>query len=120
MSSAINMEIKSIIIDSCIGAIIVLLLFMEMTIVIGLDNSTYNNCIDIDCLKEKLKRICEEGSAPSYLDCKNILRCIDAGEQEIMRECVNGYPADNETELCNSQDLLYRSWCEYTRGAIPK
>ena len=26
----------------------------------------------------------------------------------------------NETETCNSQDLLYRSWCVYARGAIPK
>jgi hypothetical protein len=114
------MEIKSLIVGSCIGTIIVLLWFMEMTIVIGVDNSTYNNCIDIDCLKEKLKRMCEEGSAPSYLDCENILRCIDAGEQEMVSECVKAYPANNETESCNSRDLLYRSWCEYTRGAIPK
>ena len=61
-----------------------------------------------------------ERKAPSYLDCENILLCIDAGEQEMMRVCVKGYPADNETESCNSQDLLYRSWCNYTRGAIPK
>jgi hypothetical protein len=87
---------------SCIGIIINLLFFMEMTIVMGIDNSTDNNCIDIDCLKEKLKKICNDGSAPSYLDCENILRCIDDGEQEIMRECVKGYPADNETESCNS------------------
>jgi hypothetical protein len=84
------MKIKSVIVSSCIFAIVNLLFFMEMTTVIGLDNSTYNNCIDIDCLKEKLKRICKEGSAPSYLDCKNILRCIDGGEQEIVR-CAKGY-----------------------------
>ena len=119
MSSLINMEIKSVVVGSCIGAIIVLSFFMEMTIVMGLDNSTDNNCIEIDCQKEKLKRMCMEGTAPSYLDCENILRCIDAGEQDIMSECVKGYPADNISR-CNSQDLLYRSWCDYTRGAIPK
>jgi hypothetical protein len=64
--------------------------------------------------------MCREGTAPSYLDCKIILRCIDAGEQEIMQECVELYPANNESRSCNLQDLLYRSWCEYTRGAIPK
>ena len=93
MSSLINMEIKSVVVGSCIGAIIVLSFFMEMTIVMGLDNSTDNNCIEIDCLKEKLKRMCMEGTAPSYLDCENILRCIDAGEQDIMSECVRGYLA---------------------------
>jgi hypothetical protein len=103
------MEIKSVIAGSCIGAMAILLFFMEMTMVMGINNSTYNDCIDIDCLKEKLKRICKEGTASSYLDCKNILRCSDAGEQEIMRECVKGYPVDNETDSCNLQDLLYRS-----------
>jgi hypothetical protein len=83
-------------------------------------SNTHENCIDIDSLKEKLRLICEPDPKPEYLDCENILRCIDAGEQQIMRECVKGYPADNETESCNSQDLLYRSWCEYTRGAISK
>ena len=91
-----------------------------MTIVPLAQGSTDDNCIDIDCLKEKLKRMCKEASARSYLDCENILRCIDAGEQELMRECVKGYPADNESRSCNSQDLLYRSWCDYTRGATPK
>ena len=61
-----------------------------------------------------------EGTAPLYLDFENILRCIDAGEQEIMSECAKRYPADNESRSCNSQDLLYRSWCNYTRGAISK
>jgi hypothetical protein len=83
-------------------------------------SNTHENCIDIDCLKKKLRLICETDPKPEYLDCENILRCIVAGEQEIMRECVKQYPADNETESCNSQDLLYRSWCEYTKGAIPK
>jgi hypothetical protein len=85
-----------------------------------LDARDNNTCVEIDCLKELIKRNCMEGIAPSYLDCENILRCIDAGEEEILRECVKGYPADNESRLCNSQDLLYRGWCDYTRGAIPK
>ncbi len=115
-----DMKKKSVIVGSCIVAVIGLSFFMETTIVMGIHNSTDNNFISIECLKEKLKEICKEGSAPSHLDCENILRCIDAGEQEIMRECVKGYPADNMSRSCNSQDLLYRSWCEYTRGAIPK
>jgi hypothetical protein len=36
------------------------------------------------------ERICKEGTAPSYLDCDNILRYIDGGEREIMR-CAKGY-----------------------------
>ena len=83
-------------------------------------SNTRENCINIDCLKEKLRLICETDPKPEYLDCENILRCINAGEQEIMRECAKQYPADNESRSCNSQDLLYRSWCDYTRGAIPK
>jgi hypothetical protein len=55
-----------------------------------LATSSDENCIDIDCLKER--QMCREGVAPSYLDCDNILRCIDGGEQEIMK-CVRGYPA---------------------------
>ena len=117
------MKKKSVIIGGSTATIIGLLLY-SLTIVSLAQGSTDGNRIDIDCLTEKLKRMCKEGSAPSYLDCENILRCIDGGEQEIMRECVRGYllllHLLNETETCNSQDLLYRSWCEYTRGAIPK
>ena len=58
-----------------------------------LATSSDENCIDIDCLKERLKQICKEGAtAPSYLDCDNILRCIDGGEQGVMK-CAKGYPA---------------------------
>jgi hypothetical protein len=120
MSSLLNIEIKSVIVVSCIGVIVGLRFFMETANVLGIENSTDNNCIDIDCLKELIERMCIVGKAPLYLDCENILRCIDAREQEIMSECVKRYPADNESRSCNSQDLLYRSWCEYTRGAIPK
>jgi hypothetical protein len=82
--------------------------------------SASSNCVDIDCLKKRLRLICENDPKPNYLDCKNILRCMNVGEQEIMRECIKAYPADNETRACNSKDLLLRSWCNYTRGAIPK
>ena len=54
--------------------------------------SSDENCIDIDCLKERLKQMCREGAAPSYLDCNNIIRCRDHGEQEIMK-CARGYLA---------------------------
>jgi hypothetical protein len=76
--------------------------------------SASSNCVDIDCLREKLRLICETDPKPDYLDCHNILRCMNAGEQEIMRECVRDYA------VCNSHDLLARSWCDYTRGAVPK
>jgi hypothetical protein len=77
-------------------------------------------CADIDCLKERFKLICEKEPKPNYLDCENIMRCTRVGEQEIMKECIKAYPADNDSRACNSQDLLLRSWCDYTRGAIPK
>jgi hypothetical protein len=109
---------KNVIICGSIGIIIGLSLlvsaFAEPSI------SASSNCVDINCLKEKLRLICETDPKPDYLDCQNILRCIDAEEQELMRECVKAYPADNESRSCNSQDLLLRSWCDYTRGAIPK
>jgi hypothetical protein len=112
---------KKKIIGSSIGTVIGLFL-LAAAIVAALQSASAsnNNCVDIDCLKEKLKLICESDPKPNYLDCQNILRCIDAGEQELMRECVKAYPADNESRSCNSQDLLLRSWCDYTRGAVPK
>jgi hypothetical protein len=79
-------------------------------------SATSNNCINIDCLQEKFKRICENGL---YLDCKSetILRCIFAslgGEEQEIMQCVEDY------SVCNSNDLLARSWCDYNRGSIPK
>jgi len=118
MLSLSNLKKESVIIGSSIGIIVGL--FLLKTVVAVPSTSVSNNCIDIDCLKEKLRLICEIDPKPEYLDCENILRCINAGEQEIMRECVKQYPADNESRSCNSQNLLYRSWCDYTRSAIPK
>ena len=118
MLSLTDLKKESIIIGSSMGIIVGL--FLLKTVVAVPSTSASNNCIDIDCLKEKLRLICETDPKPEYLDCENILRCINAGEQEIMRECVKQYPADNESRSCNSQDLLYRSWCDYTRGDIPK
>ena len=77
-------------IGGSIGTIVGLFLLMTAVTVPSV-NASNNNCVDIDCLKEKLKRMCKEGSAPPYLDCENILRCINAGEQEIMRQCTRGY-----------------------------
>lgn len=60
--------------------------------------------------RQKLERICKDDTAPPYLDCENILRCIDAGEQEITQECVRGYSlVENEIRIYNSPNLLYRS-----------
>ena len=111
------MKKESVVIGSSIGIIVRLFSFKDSHCS---TTSVSNNCIDIDCLKEKLRRICETDPKPEYLDCENILRCINAGEQEIMRECVKQYPADSDSRSCNSKDLPYRSWCDYTRGAIPK
>ena len=41
------------------------------------------------------------GNSAFILDCENILRCIDAGEQDIMSECVKRVSADNISR-CNS------------------
>jgi hypothetical protein len=106
---------KSVIIGSSSIVTIVGSFLLVTVIAVQSVSASNNNCVDIDCLR----LVCEK-QKPEYLGCENILRCIDAGEQEIMRECVRGYPADNESGSCNSQDLLLRSWCDYTRGAIPK
>ena len=63
---------------------------MAAVIVSSVTASNYD-CVDIGCLKENLRRICQ--SDPKYLDCENILRCMGAGEQEIMR-CAKGYLAN--------------------------
>jgi hypothetical protein len=115
------MKKKSVIISSSIGTIVSLFLSMTYVGVVPSVSSSNNSCVDIDCIKEKLRQICETNPKPEYLDCQNILRCMDAGEQEIMRECARAYSLlENETRICNSQDLLLRSWCDYTRGTIPK
>lgn len=88
MPSLIDMKKKSLIIGGSTATIIGLLLY-PLTIVPLAQGSTDDNCVDIDCLKEKLKRMCREGAAPSYLDCDNILRCRDHEEQEIMK-CARG------------------------------
>ena len=56
----------------------------------GREDDSIDTHVDIDCLRQKLERICKEGTTPSYLDCENIHRCIDAGEQEIMK-CAKVY-----------------------------
>jgi hypothetical protein len=115
------MKKKSVIMGSSLGSIVGLFLLVAAAAA-GLQSTiaSHANCVDIDCLKEKLRLSCETDLKPDYIGCQNILRCMDAGEQEIMRECVESYPTDNESSACNSQDLLARSWCDYTIGAIPK
>jgi hypothetical protein len=103
------MKKKSVIIGANISTTVALFLLVTALAVPPVSASN-NDCIDIDCLKQKLERICKEGTAPPYLDCGNILRCIDAGEQEIMRECARGYlllQLQNETETCNSLTIMY-------------
>ncbi|MGH9974950.1 MAG: hypothetical protein ACRD8Z_03820 [Nitrososphaeraceae archaeon] len=109
MPSLMDMEKKSVIIVGIIGNTVGLFLLVTAAVAVS-SVSASNNCIDIDCLRQKLERICKDGTAPSYLDCENILRCIDAGEQEIMRECARGYSlVENEIRIYNSPNLLYRS-----------
>ena len=83
------------IIGGIIGNIIGLFFLVAAVIVTSVSASN-NDCADIDCLKQNLERICKDGSAPPYLDCENILRCMHGGEQEIMK-CVKMYPAANQT-----------------------
>ena len=75
-------------------AILALAILVVIPISGVLATSSDENCIDIDCLRKRLKQMCKEGAAPSYLDCENILRCMDGGEQEVMK-CAKEYPAAN-------------------------
>ena len=59
-------------------------LFLLVTTVAVSSIGASNNCVDKDCLKEQLRLICESDPKPKYLDCENILRCVDAGEQDII------------------------------------
>jgi hypothetical protein len=92
VNAVIGMQKKGMIISGIIlcsiAGIFVLVIAVEAPSV----NAT-NDCIDIDCLKEKLRQICQGDPKPEHLDCKNILRCIDVSEQEIMR-CAKGYPVN--------------------------
>ncbi len=53
---------ESVVIRSSIGIIVGL--FLLKTVVAVPSTSASNNCIDIDCLKEKLRLICEPGPKP--------------------------------------------------------
>ena len=87
------MKKKSLIVSGTIGTIVGL--FFLMTAVVVPSVNTSNNCVDIDCLKDKLRLICETDPKPEYLDCENILRCMDKGEQEVIR-CARAYQAIEE------------------------
>jgi hypothetical protein len=105
----------SVIIDGIIGSIVGLFLLVTAAVVPSVSAS--NNCVDIDCLREKLERICKEGTAPPYLDCENIFRCMNGGEQEIMK-CAKVYllsVCDLYNNNSSFDDMLLHSWCEYDR-----
>jgi hypothetical protein len=97
----------------CVNTILIVGLLFLATFAAAVPSVNASNCVDIDCLKEKLRLLCKTDPKPDYLDCQNFLKCMDAGEQEIMRECVKSYSVDNESSVCDSQDLLARSWCDY-------
>jgi hypothetical protein len=78
-----------------IGNTVGLFLLVTVAVAVPSVSASNYNCVDIDCLRQKLERICKDDTAPPYLDCENILRCIDAGEQEIMRECAEHRPSIN-------------------------
>lgn len=89
MLSLTDLKKESVIIGSSIGILVGL--FLLKTVVAVPSASASNNCIDINCLKEKLEQICIQGPTSSYLDC-DILRCGDVGEQGVMK-CAKEYPA---------------------------
>jgi hypothetical protein len=68
-----------VIIGGIMSSIIGSFLLVAAVIVSALSASN-NDCTDIGCLKENLRRICQSDPKPEYLDCENILRCLGAGE----------------------------------------
>ena len=90
------MEKKSVIIIGIISSTIGLFL-LATAVAVPLVSASNNNCVDIDCIKER------------------VIRCIleDDGEYEI-RECNKEYPSNNSSLSCPQGpafDLLYRDWC---------
>jgi hypothetical protein len=102
-----DMKKKKAISDGSTGTIVGLFLLVTAAVAVP-SASASDNCVDIDCLKEKVRLKCELKTDESeYINCKNMLKCMDADEQELRKECINEYRA------CDSTDLLLRSWCEY-------
>jgi hypothetical protein len=66
-TSLIDMKKKSVIIGAIISTTVALFLLVTVVAVPSV-NASNTDCIDIDCLKQKLERICKEGTAPPYLD----------------------------------------------------
>ena len=58
MPSLTDMKKKSLIVGRSICTIVGLFLLMTVIVVPSVSASN-NNCVDIDCLKEKLRRICQ-------------------------------------------------------------
>ena len=90
------MEKESVIIIGIISSTVGLFL-LATAVAVPLVSASNNNCVDIDCIKER------------------VIRCIleDDGEYEI-RECIKEYPSNNSSLSCPQGpafDLLYRDWC---------
>jgi hypothetical protein len=93
---------------------------------------TGDNCVSVDCVKVKIRYLCETGQQPRWIDCIVIQHCLDLEKQQSMY-CAGGLLSSNrdlvkvksssntsKTESCNSydfgnkthiRDFLDRSWC---------
>lgn len=94
---------------------------------------TGDNCVSVDCVKEKIRYLCETGQQPRWIDCIVIQHCLDLEKQQSMY-CAGGLLSSNsdlvkagfsnnnsKTESCNAfdnfgnktnlHDLLDRNWC---------
>lgn len=87
LASLIYMKKKSVIICGIKGTIFGL--FLLAAAAVPSVSAFTSNCVDIECLKEKLRLMCETDPKLEYLDYENILRCIDAREPELMK-CIKG------------------------------
>jgi len=85
-----DIEKKCVIFGASICAIFGLVILVTTAVAMPSANAS-NGCFDIDCLRERLRLICENDPEPKYLDCQNILKCMDADEQKIMRELLLSY-----------------------------
>jgi hypothetical protein len=55
------------------------------------DGYSFNaNCVGTECIKLKVRLMCESGEHPRYMDCPTILACLEIQEQ-VMIKCAGGY-----------------------------
>ena len=54
---------------------------------------TGDDCVSVDCVKEKIRNVCEEDHTttdrPLFLNCYGILKCLDINE-ELQTYCASG------------------------------